>query len=125
MAAAYTQVTTGARLAYTFSGDVEPNAQGLLDRSKERSEGHDVLSQCSNLPRSQVIHNTLVLLVLLVRAVPSTQPVENRTGLPPCVDPAFDSDPQEIAGGQAKKHPLNGLVRRKIYRKPQVFQVFP
>ena len=44
MAAAYTQVTTGARLAYTFSGDVEPNAQGLLDRSKERSEGHDVLS---------------------------------------------------------------------------------
>ena len=45
MAAAYTQVTTGARLAYTFSGDVEPNAQGLLDRSKERSEGHDVLSQ--------------------------------------------------------------------------------
>ena len=29
MAATYTQVTTGARLAYTFSVGVEPNAQGL------------------------------------------------------------------------------------------------
>ena len=30
MAAAYTQHRTRARLAYTFSGGVEPNAQGLL-----------------------------------------------------------------------------------------------
>ena len=71
---------------------------------------------CSNLPRSQVIHNTLVLLVLLVRAVPSTQPVLQDTA-------ALRRSSLRLrsAGGQAKKPPLNGLVQRKIYRKPQVF----
>lgn len=54
MAAAYTQVTIGARLVYTFSGDVKPNVQGLLDRSKRRSEGHDVLSQTCFKNRSAV-----------------------------------------------------------------------
>lgn len=55
---------------------------------------------CSNLPRSQVIHNTLVLLVLLVRAVPSTQPVlQDRTA-------ALRGSSLRLrsAGGQAKKH---------------------